>query len=310
LIYPFWRLVSKIRGVKKRITSIILLLGFLLLGGCNGGDDGEVDESLWTATPSLTPSPTITIQWFPPTATLEPAHTMVVEPTADMRPGLGRSLLEDSFEESPHWNVASAAAGSVAFGGNELTLAIKAPKESLITLRDGPSFDNFYLEITTQASLCRGNDYYGIVFRALGPQNFYRYSVSCNGTIRVDRVKGGYATILWNWSPSGQVPPGSPITLRLGVWAMGREMRFFINDAYQFAVRDAVFQFGRVGLFARSTGTSAVSISFSNLAVNSLNDDAAASISTLVPPPSLTPTRTKMRRTATPRPTLTPRTKK
>jgi hypothetical protein len=198
-------------------------------------------------------------------------------------------LVSDQFDTPEHWNLAVSTVGSMALGPNELTLAVAQPKGWLTSLRDGPVLDNFDLRLTTEASLCKENDYYGLLMRAMSYQDYYRFSIGCNGTVRLDRVKGGNTVTLYNWSQSGQVPPGAPVTLTLGVWARGREIRFFINDAYQFSVTDPVFPRGRVGVFARSMGKTAVTVSFSNLVVHSLGSGAAPTQTPLpTPKPSAT----------------------
>jgi hypothetical protein len=198
-------------------------------------------------------------------------------------------IFSDQFDAPQHWNLSVSAIGSMALGLDNLTLAVAKPSGWLTSLRDGPVIDNFDLRLTTEASLCKETDYYGILLRANSYQDYYRYSIGCNGNIRVDRVKGGLTVPLYNWTLSGQVPPGAPVTMTLGVWARGREMRFFINDAFQFSVTDAVFQRGRVGVFARSMGKTAVTVSFSNLMVRSLG---SGSEPTQTPLPSPIPSRT------------------
>ena len=47
-------------------------------------------------------------------------------------------------------------------------------------------------------------------------------------------------------------------------------MRFFINDEYQFSVRDPLLASGRLGVFARSAGDTAVTVNFSNLVVREI----------------------------------------
>ena len=42
---------------------------------------------------------------------------------------------------------------------------------------------------------------------------------------------------------------------RLGVYAQGAELRVFINDVYQFSVKDPVWSSGTLGVFARSSAT-------------------------------------------------------
>ncbi|MCE1252040.1 MAG: hypothetical protein LWX83_00655 [Anaerolineae bacterium] len=272
--------------MRKFIFCLFLTLSVVLFCACETGPEGEVDESLWTKTPSPVPSPTETIQWFPPTRTPVTKPTSAQEPTPDKRPGVGAPIFSDAFDEPEHWNTGVGPSGSVAFGKNELTLAIYKSKESLLSLRDAPVLQDFVLEVSTQASLCKDADYYSILFRAMSARDYYRFSAACNGTIRVDRVKSGFSVALVNWTPSGQILPGSPVSLRLGVWMRGKEMRFFVNDVYQFSVTDAVFPSGGVGVYARSMGDSAVTINFSNLAVYKIDEDK---IPTSAPTVTITP---------------------
>jgi hypothetical protein len=184
---------------------------------------------------------------------------------------MGPVLLTDAFSQPGLWQTLKTKAGSIDYGKDELTIAIAAPKTVLASLREGPDLDNFYLEITSTASLCRGQDAYGLLLRAASGKDHYRFVINCSGQLRVERIKNSQMLPILDWTPSGQVPPGSPLILRLGVWAVGDEMRFFVNDFYQFSVRDPVWRTGKLGVFARSGGETAVSVSFSDLAVRSVD---------------------------------------
>jgi hypothetical protein len=63
------------------------------------------------------------------------------------------------------------------------------------------------------------------------------------------------------------VLPGAPNTARLGVWVVGKEMRFFANDLYLFTVNDSTIPAGALGVFARAAGDLAVTVNFSQLIV-------------------------------------------
>jgi len=69
---------------------------------------------------------------------------------------------------------------------------------------------------------------------------------------------------------SGAVPPGAPSSSRLGVWAEGKEMRFYINNEFQFSVSDPSLVSGTIGVFIRSAGENAVTVSFSDLVVREI----------------------------------------
>ncbi|HEX9091692.1 MAG TPA: hypothetical protein VF831_09400 [Anaerolineales bacterium] len=224
--------------------------------------------ALPTAMPAPPASLTPTTVWFPPTATSTPFPTPVVTPTTDMRPNIGATLLEDDFSSHKGWSVSQSEAGSVAYGKDELTIAIGETNAYLLSVREEPIFTDFYLEITAEPNLCSGLDEYGVLFRVSPAIDYYRFSLSCDGQVRLDRVSGGTASSPQPWLLSGAVPPGAPSTSRLGVSAIGDEMRFFVNGQYQFTIHDPLLASGGVGVFARSTNKKAVTVNFSNLVVS------------------------------------------
>jgi hypothetical protein len=219
-----------------------------------------------TSTP-VTSTVTPTIVWFPPTPTPSPFPTPIITPTADMRPKLGDILLKDDFSDPKQWQLSQTDSGSVALGKNELTIAIAETDATLYSFREQPTFSDFYLEITTTPSLCRGLDEYGVLFRVTPTLDYYRFSLSCDGQVRLDRIIGDQASSPQPWMLSGAVPPGAPSSSRLGVAAAGSKMDFFINGKYQFSVQDPLLSSGSLGVFARSANKMAVTVNFSDLVV-------------------------------------------
>jgi hypothetical protein len=267
---------------RSPVFNLIICLS-ILLSGCSSQFLAQP-----TLIPTDTPQPTLTITpttvWFPPTDTPTFMPTQAILPTANQKPAVEEELLADDFTDPAQWSTGLVAAGSVAFGEKELTLAVSQPKGALLSLRKAPLPQNFYLDITVDLSLCRGSDAYGLLLHASSPVDYYRYVISCTGQLRLERIKNSQLAILQDWTPAGPVPPGSPLLLRLGVWAAGSEMRFFINDEFQFSARDPVFTGGTLGVFARSVNDTPVTVSFSDLHVYALG-----TLPTALPSPSVTP---------------------
>jgi len=226
---------------------------------------------LATDTSPLAATITPTIVWFPPTEIPTPFPTPVVTPTEDMRPNTGDILFEDDFSSRTGWTLTHSQIGSVAYGKNELTIAIGETNAYLFSVREEPTFSDFYLEITAEPNLCKDLDEYGVLIRVTPTIDYYRFSLSCNGQIRLDRVSGGQASSPQPWILSGAVPPGAPSSSRLGISAEGEEMSFFVNGQYQFSIHDPRLTSGGVGVFARSTNNTAVTINFSDLIVYEIN---------------------------------------
>jgi hypothetical protein len=124
-----------------------------------------------------------------------------------------------------------------------------------------------YVEVTARTNLCRDRDAYGIVFRAPNDVAHYRFASVCDGTAAAARVSLGGPRVLQPPTASADVPLGAPGEVRLGVWALGGEFRFFLNDRYQFTVSDSNYPAGGVGVFVQAGGQTPAVVTFSDLAI-------------------------------------------
>jgi hypothetical protein len=253
-----------------KLNLLIFLISIIGVTGCLPMDT-SIPIPTETHPATQTPVPTATVIWFPPTATLTPFPTIQITPTPNLRPDLGEIILRDDFSSGVHWSLGQTTTSSVALGINELSIALSGPRVYAYTMRDEPVLGDFYVEITASPTLCQGNDEYGLLLRMTSPADFYRYSLSCNGKIRLDRLVAGQASSPQPWMQSGTVPPGAPSISRLAAWIYGKEMRFFVNDTYQFTVKDPLLASGNIGVFARSAGENAVTVSFSELLVRKIS---------------------------------------
>jgi hypothetical protein len=216
--------------------------------------------------PSATPTPTIV--WFPPTATYTPfpTPTQALTPTVDAQPSYGSLILEDNFQGAGAWVTGQLPSGTIAQNQDALTLVVSQERGYLSAVRQNTALTDFYAQITANPTLCRGADEYGLLLRVSGG-DFYRFSLSCDGQARVDRLLNGSASSPKPWTQNGAIPPGSPSLSQLSVQAIGRQMRFYVNDAFIFEVNDGTIPSGGLGLFARAASDTPVSVSFSNLKV-------------------------------------------
>ncbi|WKZ37706.1 MAG: hypothetical protein QY332_07145 [Anaerolineales bacterium] len=220
-------------------------------------------------TPTETPPPTATINWFPATATSTLQTFPTKAPTAEMRPGLGNILLSDDFSDPSLWDTAVSNQASAGVDNNRLTLAVQSGVY-MLSLRQDLALNNFYAEITARPSLCRSDDNYGVLIRAT-TATYYRFALACNGTVRAERISSGNRVPLQQPLQSGDVPPGAPGEVRIGIWAVGREMRLFLNGRFQFSVSDPTFRSGTIGVFVRSAGDTAAVVSFSDLSIQGID---------------------------------------
>ncbi|MEW6650275.1 MAG: hypothetical protein AB1453_08805 [Chloroflexota bacterium] len=268
---------------------ILLLLLILILTGaaaaCSPAANGDLPAAP-TATPQPTATATATIVWFPPTSTPTPQPTREFIPTPTPQLGIDRLMLSDDFTSRDTWATRRTAIGSVAYGVDDLTLAVATAKGYLVGLRHEPQLDDFYLEITASPSLCRDADQYGLLLRASDEWNYYRWVLTCDGRTRLEKVKQGAIALVQDWIESPQVPAGAGVDVRLAVWMYGAEMRFYISGVEQFSTRDGLWQSGRPGVYIRAAGDPPLTVSFDDLSVWSLD---RAVIPTPTRPPTITP---------------------
>ena len=218
-----------------------------------------------TPLPTGTAAPTGTIVWFPPSAT--PTLLMLATQTAtpEMNPGIGALSLSDDFRDEKLWDTAVSDQGSAAISSNRLSIAVQS-NVYLVSMRHDLTVSDFYAEITARPSLCRGDDNYGLIIRALGKASYYRFILTCNGQIYAERISGGVKLQVQDPVPSGDAPrPPGEVTI--GMWAVGSEMRLFLNGRYQFSLTDKQFPSGGFGVFVRSAGDELVSVTFSDFKV-------------------------------------------
>lgn len=175
-------------------------------------------------------------------------------------------LLEDDFSSHADWTTTSSDDGTVAISEGSLHLSLNETRSYLFGLRTSLVFSDFYAEIIASPRLCRGEDEYGFVVRSNGGDH-YRFALSCDGRAKVDRYQNGSLTRQAGWLDESIVPSVTPSSSRLGVWAVGSEMRFFVNDFYLFSINDTQLYQGTLGVFVHTSGEADVSVNFSDLKV-------------------------------------------
>ncbi len=256
---------------RLRLAGLWVLLGTALgTGGClpsAAPPATPVPSSTPTAESTALSTPTPTIDWFPSTDTPVPTTVPLVSPTPAIFPSLGEILVEDDFSDPGLWERTSGPRGSASLGINELTIVLNEPGAYIASTRSEPFLTDFYLEVTARANLCAGLDEYGLLLRAASVADFYRFSLSCNGQMRLDRIQGGSAASPLPWTPSAAVPRNAPAVTVLGAWSDGDQMHFYLNGAFQVTVKTTMIPGGRIGLFARSGGQNAVTVNFSGLTI-------------------------------------------
>ncbi len=243
-----------------------IILPIILLSACLSVSTPEL---LPTPISTLTalPSPTSTIEWFPSSPTPEQLPTIAVTPTQEFMSEIGEIIFQDEFLSSDGWTVPQTDRGQININNGEIVIIINEPKSLLVGTLEKPDLQDFYAEITANPVLCTGRDEYGFLFRVFGRNQYYRFALSCDGEVKMDKIVGAGTFVLYPWTRSASVPPGAPSVSKLEVLALRDEIRVFINGDPQFTIIDQGLSLGSFGVYARSAGETAVTISFSDLIV-------------------------------------------
>jgi hypothetical protein len=181
---------------------------------------------------------------------------------------LGDIILEDDFSDETLWDIASSDQATSAINNNRLILSAQRGIY-MLSLRREIILSDYYVEITAQPSLCKGEDNYGLLIRA-SSATYFRFVLACDGTVRAERYSSGNRLVIQKPEASGDVPRGAPGEVRIGVWAYGKEMRLFLNGRFQFSIIDPSFPSGTIGVFVRSVGETPVVVSFKDLVIREI----------------------------------------
>jgi hypothetical protein len=185
-----------------------------------------------------------------------------------MLTGIGELIASDDFNDPEEWDTAFSDEGSASISRDRLTL-VAQPGVYITSLQRQMVLGNFYAEITARPSLCRGEDEYGFLVRA-SAVTYYRFALTCNGQAHAERISLRERHDLQEPVVSGDVPPGAPGEVRIGVWASGSELRLFLNGRFQFSFNDLNLSSGTVGVFAHAVGDTPVTVAFSDLRVQAV----------------------------------------
>lgn len=231
--------------------------------------------SVPTATPVpavvIAPSATIAFPTFAPTSTLTPAPTL--SPTPDVLSKLGAMVFTDDFSVNRGWPLGEAATGGTSLQNERLVVAVRQSRQFRIAARDEPHLADFYAEVQLRTELCSSGDEFGILFRMNDLGEHYRYTLSCEGTIRVRRVllDGSRALVPPEVSPAAF--PGAPALNQIAVWALADRFRLFVNGVEILQARDGSLTSGRLGFYVRAGRDGQTTVSFDDLLVREIVPD-------------------------------------
>lgn len=230
------------------VLRTALVAAALLLAGCADSPPPPAEPS---ATATLRPTPTVSIPTLIPTASVTPAPTS--SPSPALLADVGAIAFDARFTDDEGWAVGSDTGGGASLSSGSLVLAVSLANASRYVLAPAPPVADFLLEASLRASLCAGTDEIGVMFRVSPQGDHYRFTLDCQGDVRVTRVTGGAAVSLAGPVDVPGAIPGAPARNRLSVLGRGDSFTFLVNGEQVLRLRDPLLPSGQVGFFVRSS---------------------------------------------------------
>lgn len=248
-----------------------LTSGQIGLVGATGDDGGLAlafdNVDLWTVT--NVPAPAIT-----PVST----PLAVVSPTAiDVNPQLAairheEPVFSDEFRRAGSgWDTWQTEGYSISYTNQSLLFAIDTPQWlswSFNPQLKTPAAD-FLLEVDTQQLAGPNDQGFGLLFRFVDGQNYYRFLVTQTGYFTVQKFVAGIGTDLMPWTQTSALNLAAESTNRLALLVDGSQITLLINEQVVGQIADAVLldeaTSGAIGLTVSSSDTPGVHVAFDNL---------------------------------------------
>ncbi len=232
-----------------------------------------------TATePPATPTATFEFPTLAPTPT--EGRTLPTPEVASPLAGAGEIIYQTEFEEAGQWPIGQDSLGTVSLGDGTLAAVVPRPGLGRLIRSPAPVQDDFILDVVLRTEVCQATDEFGVAFWLTPDGDHMRFTLTCQGGVRLRRVLGDERRA---WVPFSEREPavlaGAPAENRLTVRAEGDDFRLYVNGFQVIAGTEPTLPAGGSGLVisssAESSQTTVLFESFTLYALNSQLTPAA-----------------------------------
>lgn len=183
----------------------------------------------------------------------------------------GDVLFADDFEGSAvgGWLLEGDDQGQAEVVNGRLLITIRSPGTVQYATLEDRVFSDAIVDVdATQIGGAPGSSY-GILFRMVAPQQFYRFEVTSNGEYAVERhdASGEWERLTDGWQSSTAIRTGLDETNRLRVAAAGGRLTFYANDTLLTQVFDGSYATGAIALDAGTFNQNELQVAFDNVVV-------------------------------------------
>jgi hypothetical protein len=226
---------------------------FILLAlGIIGCQNQTVSTSPVPSPLPMTPTATLSFPTLVPTPTEGAAQPP--DPITFPLTEAGRPTYSADFGRVRDWEEANDALGAVSYLGNTLSIVVPLPGTTRYVPSPAEEKQDFLLDASLGAVLCSGDDEYGVAFRYTPEADYLRFTVTCQGGIRLRQVRAGSSRAVVPFLETSQAArPGAPVSNRFTVVAHGQEISLWLNGSFLFQVQDPAPAAGGLGLVVSSS---------------------------------------------------------
>jgi hypothetical protein len=161
-------------------------------------------------------------------------------------------------------------------------VAVSRPNASRYVIVPEPPAADFLLEAGIRAGLCGHEDEIGLLFRVSPQEDHYRFTLNCQGEVRLTRVLERGAAVIAGPSDAPSAIPGSPAENQIAILARGGTFTFFVNGAEVLRAHDPHLTSGHFAFFVRAAGQGQTTAALASLSIRAL-------LPAVTPTPTLPP---------------------
>jgi len=182
-------------------------------------------------------------------------------------------LYSDDFSNPRSgWSRYSTQDVNYTYDKGKYHINILRDNKYFVATHEKQNFNDFVMEVKAAKDDGTDRSRYGIVFRYLDQNNFYRFCISNNGNYRIDGEKGGSWFTVIDWTKSSFIHQDNASNL-LQMKADGGKFAFYINGVKLAETFDRTFNSGLIGLFGETNNGGNARFSFDDLKVWSIIPD-------------------------------------
>lgn len=168
-----------------------------------------------------------------------------------------------------NWLLEGDALGSTAIVNEQLVITVAAPNTIQYTALPDYTFADFVLEVDVWQRAGPLDSSYGVLFRMVDGQQFYRFEINGNGQYLIERrdADGVWTRLVPDWTASPALNSGLNVANRLKVIAAGSDLTFYANDILLTQLSDTTYAGGLIALDAGTLAGVDLQVSFDNLII-------------------------------------------